>query len=248
MNEKGNEIDGIRSGCSYKMMKLSNIIIHEELSNIFPIQEYTLNIIIKSINNDGFDQGQPITLWECEEQKFVLVDGHTRMKAAEAVGIKEIPVKIMQFTDINDAKLYAFKCQALRRSLTQKEILEAANMLGSKNKRDGTGRSVDKLSAEMGVSPSTLVHARTVVKKASKEDLDAIKNEKASINSVYQKIKNKKPKKENDNASENNRQKSSLASGLVNIKDILLLLENHNEKTAINIIMENIKNFEIRKN
>jgi len=129
------------------------------------------NKITKSILEEGFDKSKPVALWEFKEQEFVLLDGHTRMRAAENAGLKEIPAIVMQFNNIDDAKLYTYKCQALRRNLTQQEIMEAVKLLGNKKNRDGKGRSVEKLSKEINISPSTLVHAKTVSERASEEDM-----------------------------------------------------------------------------
>jgi ParB/RepB/Spo0J family partition protein len=246
MNDKKNNTDTLQSGCSYKMMKIDDIIIEEEFSSIFPIQENTLNSITNSILANGYDKGEPVTLWEYKKQKYILIDGHTRLKAAENAGLKEIPVSIMYFNNLKEAKTYTVLRQAHRRNLTQIEILEAAKIYASKERRDGSGRIAEILSREIGVSPSTIVHAKAVADKASKEDLNAIKNGKATINSVYQKIKNKKPKKTSDNYSENDRQKSSLTSNLVNIKVILQLLKEHNEMDAISVILEKYKNLKIQ--
>jgi len=178
------------------------------------------------------------------------------MRAAENAGLKEIPAIVMQFNNIDDAKLYTYKCQALRRNLTQQEIMEAVKLLGNKKNRDGKGRNVEKLSKEINISPSTLVHAKTVSERASEEDLNDIINDKKTINSVYQKIK--KPKNENvdDNGtciekagkvgSEIGQPKLTIAPNLVNLEDILNLLKEHNEKNAVSIILEKYKKMEIQ--
>ena len=240
----------------YIMMKLDKIVVQKEFSKMFSIKKQLLNKITKSILEEGFDKSKPVALWEFKEQEFVLLDGHTRMRAAENAGLKEIPAIVMQFNNIDDAKLYTYKCQALRRNLTQQEIMEAVKLLGNKKNRDGKGRSVEKLSKEINISPSTLVHAKTVSERASEEDLNDIINDKKTINSVYQKIK--KPKNENvdDNGtciekagkvgSEIGQPKLTIAPNLVNLEDILNLLKEHNEKNAVSIILEKYKKMEIQ--
>jgi len=216
-----------------QMMKLTDIVTQEEFSGLFPIQQDLVNKITESISKYGYDKSQPITVWEYEDQKYVVVDGHTRMKAAEKLGFEIIPVIVMPFLNRKEAQRYTIKRQVERRNLTQAEILIAANLLKNKETRDGTGRSVEILSKDIGVSPSTLVHAKTVSEKASEEDIKAIKNGEKTINSVYKEIKNKK-------------QKSSLKVNLVNIEDILNLLKEHNEKNAISVILVKYKNLKIK--
>jgi len=257
MNEKKNDVAGLRSGCSYEMMKLSEIVIREDFSSLFLIQEPVLKKITNSMLENGYDRSQPVTLWEYEK-KLILVDGHTRVKAAERAGLNEIPVMIMHFNSIEDAKHYAFARQSQRRNLTQKEIFLAAVNIFEKESRDGSGRSVEKLSKEIGVSASTLVHAKTVANRGSEKDINAIVNGKATINSIYQKIKNKNTIKKsvvNNNPCKENvskdshkilKPKKSSKTKSVNINDILKLLKEHNEKNAIKVILEKYKNLDIQ--
>jgi len=199
------------------------------------------------MNNNGYDKSQPITLWEIEKEKYILVDGHTRREAAEKVGLVEIPATVLKFSSLEDAQHYVLRRQLERRSLTQGELLNFAIIMLTKRKRDGTGRSVEKLAKELKVSPSTLVHAKTVSVKASEEDLNEIKNGTTTINKVYQKIKNKKSKKVNieNNVSQNQNTKNfslDTEQGLVNIEEIIILLREHKEETAIKIISDKFKN------
>jgi len=242
MKNKTNDIDW--PGCNCLSMEITNIKINEEFSSIFPIKQELVDKIADSIIKNGYDKSQPLLIWEYEDEKFYLVDGHTRMKAAEKLGLETIPVIIMPFNTFKEARCYAVKRQVERRNLSQSELLEAAKQLANKTTRDGSGRSAEILSKELGVSSSTLVHTKAVIDKASEDDINAIKNGKETINSVYQKIRNKKLKK-NDNSSKIDQQKSQSISTLVNINDILILLKNHNETNAIKIILEKYKDKEI---
>jgi len=244
MIEKKSGIGNTKSKGSYKMMNLNDIVVHDEFSDIFPIHEQVLAKIKDSILEKGFDRGEPIAVWETEEKKYVLVDGHTRKKAAEEAGLKEIPVSIMHFDSLKEAKTYAVYRQVNRRNIDQAEFFKAVQLYVNKRKRDGTGRSVELLSKELGVSPSTIVHAKAVAAKASKEDIDAIKKGEMTINKVYQKIKKEKPKKERKKISGIKKQEKQLATNLVNIEDVLKLLNEHNETSAINVILKEYQNLE----
>jgi ParB-like chromosome segregation protein Spo0J len=258
MIKEKKDADGLWSGGSYVMMKMEEIEILEDFSGLFPINNDTLAGITDSIIKNGFDKSQPVTLWEIEKNRYILVDGHTRRKAAENASLKEIPATITHFNSLEDAKQYAFKRQALRRNLTQKEIFIAALNMLKKEKRDGTGRMVEQTSKELGVSPSTLVHAKTIANRASKDDINALINGNASINSIYQKLKNKKIEKESAVANKTNvkktgkvnskivKPKTSSKTKLVSLKNILTLLKEHNEKNAIKIILERYKNLNIQ--
>jgi ParB-like chromosome segregation protein Spo0J len=177
-----------------KTMRPLDIMFNPEL-DIFEIDEDLVKSITQSIRDKGYDKAEPIVIWKGEG---CVVDGRTRLKAALAAELSEIPVVEKEFDTLEDAIQYAFRRQADRRNLTQGEILEAAIRLGIKDHRDGTGRGSEQLAKNLGVSSSTIEHARTVAKRASGEDLDAIKKGEKSINEVYQGIK--KTKEEDESA------------------------------------------------
>jgi hypothetical protein len=104
-----------------------------------------------------------------------------------------------EFSGLEEAIRYAFRRQAERRNLTQGEILEAAVRLGLKDYKDGKGRGTERLAKDLGVSESTVTHARTVAKRGTREDLEAIKKGDKTINEVYRDLrKAKEPEKEPD--------------------------------------------------
>jgi hypothetical protein len=174
-----------------KMYKPQDIGTDPAIEGIFSIHEDILKTIVDSMVQNGYDQSQPVTIWR---GKGVLVDGHTRVKAAIEAGIHEIPGVEKDFENLEDAQRYTYKRQAERRNLTQSEIFQAAVTLGLKDSHDGSGRSSEKLAEDLGVSRSAIVKARTVSEKASEEDINAIKDGTKTINQVYQGVRQKKKK------------------------------------------------------
>ena len=61
--------------------------MEEPFRNLFPIRQTVLAEIIDDMNVNGFDFGHPIVVW-----KMIVVDGHTRLKAAIAAGLETVPV------------------------------------------------------------------------------------------------------------------------------------------------------------
>jgi hypothetical protein len=106
-------------------------------------------------------------------------------------------VAAKDFADVYDALMYAFERQANRRNLTQGEILRAATALHDKTKdaRDGSGRGAEILAKKLGVAASTVYRAKKIHLAAGEEDLKAVQEGKATINSVYRKIKERDEKK-----------------------------------------------------
>jgi hypothetical protein len=158
---------------------------------MFTIKPETLASIVKSMRESGYDKSQPVVLWK---GKDAVVDGHTRLKAAKEAGIMEIPVEEKEFNGIEEAKLYAYKRQAERRNLSPSEILSAATELRNKDTRDGSGRASEILAGELGVSPSTVKHARAVAREAPPEIIEEVKNNRMSINRAYRMTKGKPDK------------------------------------------------------
>jgi ParB family chromosome partitioning protein len=190
---------GFNAGMNYyaKMMPVADIGEDPEIAGIFRIHDNTLDSIVKSMEYNGYDKAEPIVLWK---GKNVIVDGHTRVKAAIKVGIIEIPVIEKEFDSLEDAIIYTFERQANRRNLEQSEILAAAATLKNKTKdnEDGSGRSAEILAGKLNVAPSTIYRAKKICAEASEGDLKAVQNGKATINEVYKKVKSTKKEKSPD--------------------------------------------------
>jgi ParB family chromosome partitioning protein len=175
---------GMNGGASViaRMMRTNEIKTDPSLESIFVIKAETLEAIIVSMQESGYDHAEPIVVWK---GKNIVVDGHTRLKAATAAGIVEIPVEEKEFAALEAAKEYTRKRQINRRNLSQSEIYEAAAKLPNKEERDGTGRAAEILAKELGISAATVSHARAVAASAPPEIIDQVKQNKMTINQAY---------------------------------------------------------------
>ena len=177
---------GYNAGKSYyaKPMRISDIIIDPEISQIFKIHTNVRDEILDKIRGTGYDNSQPVVVWKgCN----LLVDGHTRLAAASAAGLEEIPVTEMEFECRADALLYTFERQVLRRNLTGAEILKAAQTIPDKKNSNGKGRAAEQIAQRLGVSPSTIYQARAISKNAPDEVKQAVENGDMSIKAAYNK-------------------------------------------------------------
>jgi ParB family chromosome partitioning protein len=183
---------GMNSGAAViaRMMRTSEIQTDPALEIIFVIKAETLEAIAQSMQAYGYDKAEPIVVWK---GKNTVVDGHTRLKAAIAAEIAEIPVEEKEFDSLEAAKEYTKKRQINRRNLSQSEIFEAAAQLQNKEERDGTGRATEILAKELGISAATVSHARAVAASAPPEVVEQVKKNKISINQAYN-LARKKPK------------------------------------------------------
>jgi ParB family chromosome partitioning protein len=186
---------GMNSGAAVlaRMTRVSELKTDPALAGIFAVKEELLEAITRSMRETGYDKAEPVVIWKGRK---VVVDGHTRLKAAIAAGITEIPAEEKAFPSLEEAKRYAYKRQAERRNLTQAEIFAAAAELGVKEGRDGAGRGSEILGKELGVAPSTIQRARKVAAEAPPEIINQVKQNKMSINKAYQRIKKTKDKNE----------------------------------------------------
>jgi ParB family chromosome partitioning protein len=187
---------GMNSGATVlaRMMRTDEIKTDPVLERIFAIKEETLAVIIKSMKESGYDKAEPIVIWK---GKNIVVDGHTRLKAAITAGIMEIPVEEKELASLDEAREYTKKRQINRRNLNQSEIFEAAAELQNKEERDGTGRAAEILAKELGISATTVHHARAVAASAPPEVIDRIRQNKISINRAYNLTRKKTLKTEN---------------------------------------------------
>jgi ParB family chromosome partitioning protein len=183
---------GINAGqnCYGRMVRTADVVEEPEIKAIFKIHDNTLESVVGSMKENGFDRAEPIVLWK---GKNCVVDGHTRLEAARKTGIEEIPVIEKEFEDVYAAILYTFERQANRRNLEQGEILSVASTLQDKAReaRDGSGRGAEILAKKLGVSASTIYKAKRIRAEADEEDLKAVQEGKTTINKVYKKIERK---------------------------------------------------------
>jgi ParB family chromosome partitioning protein len=180
---------GFNAGDSYnvKYIPIDKIVLDPEISGLFKPSEKIVDEICQSIIKDGFHKEEPVVLWG-----NILVDGHQRFAAAKKAGEAEIPYIEKEFTSREEAILYSFERQVIRRNLTGEEILTVADMLPKEKSKNGEGRSAEVWAKRLGIHVSTLYQAKSVLENASEEDLQAIKDGKVSVKKIYK--KNKQPK------------------------------------------------------
>ena len=128
-----------------KISLMPTIAIHtaSPFKDLFPIKESVLNEIAEDMKQNGFDFAHPIIIWA--GHKVTVVDGHTRLAAAQKIHLNKIPIILKEFASEDEALQYAIKAQSHRRSLTPQELL---NCLAELDKRKSAGRP-GKLATNM---------------------------------------------------------------------------------------------------
>lgn len=161
----------------------------EPFCNLFPMRETVLSEIIDDMNEKGFDAAHPVVVWN-----MTVVDGHTRLRAAIAAGIKTIPVICHRFANEDEALEYAIKTQRNRRILTDAELLKCLRELDQRRHvgrpKKGVdsqyGRSSTAMAKILGISCSKVEKLRAINDHAPDEIKEAFRQGKYSINGAYQ--------------------------------------------------------------
>lgn len=186
-----------------KLVPVAEIKTIPELSEIFQRQDKVVEDIKKSMQEDGFHKEEPIVIAKLSDGTVLgVADGNTRLMVAKEIGLDEVPVVYKTFNDLDDAIQYAKDRQFHRRNLTQAEIYAYANNLEAVEDKNGEGRATERLAEELGISASTIEHARTVENRADEETKEKVKNNEMSINQAYQKVRKSKAKEETEEESE----------------------------------------------
>jgi ParB-like chromosome segregation protein Spo0J len=69
--------------------KIADLKVRAPFSTLFPMDERVLDAVVARIRQRGFDSSKPIDIWAGED---VVIDGHTRLEAAQIAELDEVPV------------------------------------------------------------------------------------------------------------------------------------------------------------
>ena len=169
-------------------LQVSELRIQDPFASIFPIGSDTLDSIQRSMEKNGFDPVFPILVWEKDN---IVVDGHTRLAAAKAIGIEEVPVLFKSFETQDDAVLYSFHIQRNRRNMADDDILRCLELLdtihaGTQTKtRKETNES---RARELGISPHKVDKARKVMEHGTDEIRESVNAGEKSIHKAFQEV------------------------------------------------------------
>lgn len=182
-------------------MKVAELIIRPPFSELFPINNETLDMITKSMMNTGFNTGFPVHVWDSPDG-LVLIDGHTRVKAALTCNIEDVPIHTLQFNNEKQAVKYACMAQRDRRNLSREEmakyLLAAVEYFDNRKKRGGDHKSEEaksktslevfdpictaqELADSVGVSKTQVERARVVLDTGNDEIKGAVESGEMSL-------------------------------------------------------------------
>lgn len=198
---------------SLKWINPTEIKVDNEFSNLYEIHPEVEASITESMKASGFNKAHPVLVWK---ETGILIDGHTRRRAAIAAGRELIAVHFISFPDRDGkpdraaALAYADDLQMHRRNLTEWDRLRHLEKrlskapAESKNKKKRTkGRPTVEINKEQAalilkVSEATAAKYLKVLKEADEGMKQQIKAGELSINQAWKALSDKgQPEPEN---------------------------------------------------
>ena len=184
----------------------------EELNSIWELKSY-----LPMMDKELYDQlkadirknnlNDPILYIITEDEKKLVIEGHTRLKACIKLKKKNIPTKQVKehFESLDDVKLWMVKHQFQRRNLSNVEKIQLAYLskasieklakenLSKAGKKTGITATIDtnaEIAKIAGVGRSTVVRYNRVLDNAPKAIIQKLKNGDISISTAQNAIKN----------------------------------------------------------
>jgi hypothetical protein len=197
-----------------KKVDIDSLKMTPPFESLFPVDtetyKQTFSMVYVNIDLMGFDKTQPIIVWK---GKNIVIDGHTRLRAARQKGIKEVWVIEKEFLNDDDAIQYAVHLQRDRRKLTDADILQMVRVL---DKRHPPGRppksaSLDALSTAsrpqetpcpINGAPETAFNLAIQKRLSSSEDTEKAILKLSGFDDEYINRPPKSPQKKNNRAPE----------------------------------------------
>lgn len=173
-----------------KELQISELVRRDPFAKVFPIGATILDSIESEMRSTGFDRTQPVIVWETEEG-YLLIDGFTRTKAAEAAGLKSVFAIVLPddyFKSEPDAIEYMIRLQFHRRSVSDDMLLAAAENF-QPNKTRGEGREAEQFARRYGIGRATANRVLAVAKRAEENDKSEIRAGTATINQIYNQLR-----------------------------------------------------------
>lgn len=182
-------------------MNISELKVEEPFKSLFKMDDRVLSAIQDNMRFGRYDQSKPITIWR---GRNIVIDGHTRLLAAESNFMKTIPVKELDFKDEDAALVYALHHQRNRRNLDDAHILHLVEKLDKMYKMGGDRRSIfattkldlfdedipressREVTAKLiGTTAEKVSQCRHVLQNCSNDEIKSIRDRKRSLHNVY---------------------------------------------------------------
>jgi hypothetical protein len=195
---------GYHQGSGPEICLVADINTSEVLEGLLP--DTTLSAKIRErMRTSGYDCSHPIVLgtWPGQDEP-VIVDGHTRHRAAKDAGIVSIPAVTLRFDAEQDAIEYAIWNQGHRRAWTDATIFASLSTYHKSKKRGPKqdlagnqaklGKAADATAKLFGIGRDKIERALYVLNHGDEFIRSQVANGSMGINKAYTEIRNRNGK------------------------------------------------------
>lgn len=175
-----------------RLVKIETIKTNSKYKGLYQQEPEKVAELSRNMKEHGYDRTQPIIILK----DGTVIDGHSRLEAANKAGLKEIYVIVKEGVETEtDVLLYEEHLQLSRRNLSESEkLIHLENLLRLKNKAKSEGKDLSDftdaaLGKRLDVSQRQVQKMREVESKATPQQLDAIRSGETTLNKVHAEIK-----------------------------------------------------------
>jgi len=122
VNNSGDKTVGIE-------LYLDQITKADPFASLFTIKAEVFEAIKTDMKANGFDPSKPVNVWRKPDSTRVLIDGYTRVRAAEELGLLRVTAYEKTFASEAEALAYAIHTQRDRRNLADAELLRLIELV-----------------------------------------------------------------------------------------------------------------------
>jgi ParB family chromosome partitioning protein len=170
-----------------KKVGIESVKTAEPFISLLPIRDEVLAAITDNMRIKGYDQSQPLIIWK---ERGVLVDGHTRLTAAKAVGIETVPVVNASFSGEGEAISYMLQIQFSRRNIKDGELVRLAKKMLRGYNKAADGSKADYLTNKfIGLSATKAKKIYFIAENAGDVELKELDEDNITINKLFNSIK-----------------------------------------------------------
>lgn len=154
---------------------LDQITKADPFASLFVIKSSVLAAIKADMEVNGFDPSKPVNVWRKSDGTRVLIDGYTRVRVAEELGLLRVTAYEKTFASEAEALAYAIHTQKDRRNLSDAELLRLIELVdqpqegfntavASVEATDGRPHKTAEITADaIGTSRAKVERARVVL-------------------------------------------------------------------------------------
>lgn len=195
VNNSGEKAVGIE-------LYLDQLTKAEPFTSLFSIKAEVFDAIKADMAVNGFDPSKPVNVWRKPEGPRVLIDGYTRVRAAEELGLLRVTAYEKTFASEAEALAYAIHTQKDRRNLSDAELLRLIELVdrpqtgfntpvASIEATDSKPRKTAEITADtIGTSRAKVERARAVL--SDPEEAEAVRRGEKTIHQAAEAAKAKR--------------------------------------------------------